>query len=298
MTAASPAPTHVRDVRSLRAELARRRGEGARVGFVPTMGALHAGHAALLGAARAECDVVVASCYVNPAQFGTGEDLARYPRTPDDDARLAAAAGVDVLWLPRDADVYGDRPGDRISIHVGSIGEVLEGAARPGHFDGVATVVARLLGATTPDVLYLGRKDYQQLVVLRRLVDDLLLPVQVRVVDTVREADGLAMSSRNAYLDEQSRAAALALSRALAAVRAEVATGERSSLRLRRAGLTVLDAERGIEPDYVELVRDGTLDRVEEVAPGDEVVVLVAARVGTTRLIDNERLAAPPEGQP
>lgn len=291
--------TSLRTVAELRRELEPHRRAGRRIGFVPTMGALHDGHASLMRTARSECDLVVASCYVNPAQFGVGEDLARYPRMPESDLAVATAAGVDVLWLPRDADVYGERPGDHATIHVGRVGEVLEGASRPGHFDGVATVVARLLGATAPDVLYLGRKDYQQLVVLRRLVADLLLPVRVRAVDTVREPDGLAMSSRNAYLDASDRRAALAIPGAIDAVRAALEAGERSCAALRTVGLAALDAAAGVEPDYVELVGEGTLDPADRATPGATLVVLVAASVGGTRLIDNERLVvAPTEERP
>lgn len=297
MTAATT--TSLRTVADLRLALEPHRRDGRRIGFVPTMGALHDGHATLMRTARSECDVVVASCYVNPAQFGAGEDLGRYPRTPEADLAVATDAGVDLLWLPHDADVYGERPGDRTTVHVGDVGAVLEGAARPGHFDGVATVVARLLGATGPDVLYLGRKDYQQLVVVRRLVEDLLLPVQVRAVDTVREADGLAMSSRNAYLDVTARRAALAIPAAIDAVRTALDDGERSPGSLRAAGRAVLDAAAGVDPDYVELVVDGTLDPADRLAAGSAVVVLVAARVGGTRLIDNQRLVvAPTEERP
>jgi pantoate--beta-alanine ligase len=284
--------TVVRTVDELRGVLDGLRASDATVGFVPTMGALHDGHAELLRVARRECGVVVASCYVNPTQFGEGEDLGRYPRMPDHDLDVAVAAGIDVLWLPRDVDVYGGAPDDAVSVRVGRIGDVLEGASRPGHFDGVATVVVRLLGAVEPDRLYLGRKDHQQVVVLQRVVDDLLLRVDVREVDTVREPDGLARSSRNAYLSAAERESAAAIPRALGAAREAFEHGERSAHVLLDACRSRLDDADGVVVDYVELVHAGTVDPVVDDIATTSAVLLVAARVGTTRLIDNLHLAS------
>lgn len=282
--------TTVSSVDVLRRELAAHRGSGSTIGFVPTMGALHAGHASLMQVARERCDVVVASCYVNPTQFSPGEDLERYPSTPAHDLEVATRAGVDVLWLPQTSDLYGPDPADATSIRVGSIGGVLDGAARPGHFDGVAAVVVRLLAAVAPNTMLLGRKDYQQLIVLRRVVQDLLLDVEIVAVDTVREADGLALSSRNAYLDEAQRRQALTICGALQAAFRAFDGGSRARADILDACRAELAREPAVDIEYVELVHDGTLEpaaRVEERG----AVLLVAARVGTTRLIDNIRLA-------
>jgi pantoate--beta-alanine ligase len=278
----------VESVAELRAALVGARDAGLRIGFVPTMGALHEGHAQLVREARAECDVVVVSCFVNPTQFAPGEDLDRYPRTPEADARIVGEAGGDVLWRPTVADVYGPDPSTATSVRVGSLGAVLEGESRPGHFDGVASVVVRLLGAVRPDVLYLGQKDFQQVAVLRRAVADLAVDVELRVVSIVRDVDGLALSSRNAYLSDEQRAAALAIPRALEHARQLVAGGERSTARIRRAVLDLLEREPTLDVDYVELRDPATLAARDVVGAG--VVVLVAARVGTTRLIDNDVL--------
>lgn len=291
VTAASTELEVVTSVDELRDALAVHRAAGRRIGFVPTMGALHDGHAELIRTARRECDVVVTSCYVNPTQFQPGEDLDRYPRTPERDALVARDAGTDVLWRPRTSDVYGDDPDGAVRVHVGAIGAVLEGRSRPGHFDGVATVVVRLLAAVGPDALYLGAKDFQQVVVLQHVVDDLLLPVTVRTVPTVREPDGLARSSRNAYLSEAERATALAIPRALDAAERRVAAGERSASRVLAPAREELAAVAGIDVDYVELVDARTLEPAQQVGARD-CVLLVAARVGTTRLIDNRPLPA------
>jgi pantoate--beta-alanine ligase len=243
--------------------------EGA-VGLVPTMGALHAGHASLLAAARAECDTVVASVFVNPAQFGSGEDLDRYPRDEAADLEALEAAGVDVAFLPDAAAMY--PPGYQTWVEVEEAGSGLEGDARPGHFRGVATVCLRLFLIVRPDRAYFGQKDAQQAAVVAQLVRDLELPVAIRVLPTVRDADGLALSSRNAYLTPEEHDAALALPRALDA-------GERAWLAGRdaaEAARTELAAEPRLVPDYVE------------VAQWNGRRVLVAAvRAGRTRLIDN-----------
>jgi pantoate--beta-alanine ligase len=275
----------LRDKQALRAALAPARREGQTIGLVPTMGSLHEGHLSLLRAARAECEVVVMSLFINPTQFGPGEDLARYPRDEEGDLRLAAKAGVDFVYAPRAESVYPDGFCTRVEVE-GELTSVLDGdpARRgPGHFRGVATVVAKLFNAVGPDVAYFGQKDAQQAVVIRRMAADLDFPVRIEVLPTVREADGLAMSSRNAYLGPEDRERALALSRALRAVKEAAPAG--SLAEALDAGRRVL-AEAGVEPEYLE-ARDA-----EDLAPvselnGRSVLVLVAARVGGARLIDN-----------
>ena len=250
---------------------AARRELSGRVAVVMTMGALHEGHAELLRAARAQADAVLLTVFVNPLQFGAGEDLDRYPRTLEADLELAAREGVDVVFTPSPDVVYPEQP--LVRVTAGPLGEVLEGAHRPGHFDGVLTVVLKLLHLTRPDVALFGQKDAQQLAGIRRMVRDLDLPVDVVGVPTVREPDGLALSSRNRYLSPAERVQALALSRALR----EVAhTGDVA------AGRAVLDAEAGVDVDYLERVDPTTFT-----PDGDGSLVVVAARVGSTRLIDN-----------
>jgi len=286
----------IRDVKSLRDAIFQLRQNDARIALVPTMGALHAGHAALVEAARRTCDVVVVSCFVNPTQFQPHEDLDRYPRTPERDHEVATRAGADLLWRPRTADVYRGGSAGSTRVVVGDIGTVLEGRARPGHFDGVATVVVRLLAAVAPDELFLGVKDYQQLVVLRRVVDDLLLPVQVRAVPTEREPDGIARSSRNAYLDGDGRDAARTIPRALVAARAAILQGARDAAAILGAASAVLTDEDRIDVDYLALVDGEGLAPIERL-DGRDAVLLVAARVGSTRLIDNLPIPAdaPPD---
>ena len=238
-----------------------------RVAVVMTMGALHDGHVALLRAAREQADSVVATIFVNPLQFGAGEDLDRYPRTLDADVELCRREGADVTFTPTPAVVYPATP--LVRVAAGPVGSAFEGAVRPGHFDGVLTVVLKLLHLVQPDVALFGQKDAQQLACIRRMVDDLDVPVSVVAVPTVREADGLALSSRNRYLSPAERVAAPALWRALRT--ADVT-----------AGRAVLAAETGIAPDYLARVDSRTF---EPAAAGD--LLVVAARVGTTRLIDN-----------
>jgi pantoate--beta-alanine ligase len=247
------------------------------VGLVPTMGALHAGHVALFDAARRENDLVVASIFVNPAQFGAGEDFDRYPRDGEADAAVAEAAGVDFLFVPTTAEMYPE--GFDTWVEVESLSAGPEGDARPGHFRGVATVCLKLFNIVRPDRAYFGQKDAQQAAVVERLVADLNLELEIRVVPTVREADGLAVSSRNAYLSAQERKAAAALPKALRA--GEEAQGHGADPL--EAARTVLAAEPGLEPEYVELARlDG------------RVYLLAATRAGRTRLIDNVVLEGDP----
>jgi len=254
------------------------------VGAVLTMGALHAGHRSLVERARAECRSVVATIFVNPTQFGPAEDLARYPRDEAADLALLGAAGADLVFVPPVEEIYG--PGFATSIDVGPIAEPLEGAARPGHFRGVATVVAILFELVRPERAYFGQKDAQQCLVVRRLVADLALPVEIVVCPTVREPDGLAVSSRNRYLSPAERTAALALHRALAAARDAYLAGERDAAALRRRIGEVLAAEPLVRVEYVSVADAATLTELERI--GGPALLSQAARIGTTRLIDNE----------
>jgi pantoate--beta-alanine ligase len=275
----------VRTVAELRETLAPFRREGRSIGLVPTMGFFHDGHLALIRAAREDCDVVVVSLFVNPTQFGPGEDLGSYPRDEERDSDLAAAEGVDVLFAPPVEEVY--PAGFRTTVSVRDLTEVLDGDPTQrgrDHFTGVTTVVTKLFNMVQPDRAYFGQKDAQQAVVIRRLVRDLDMPVQVTVLPTVREADGLAMSSRNAYLSPEERERALALSRALRAAEQQVAAGRRDAGAVLAAARRELDA-RGVEPDYLEL------RSADDLSPSTEVngrtLLAVAARVGRARLIDN-----------
>ena len=273
----------VRAVADLRAALAGARRAGRTIGLVPTMGALHDGHLSLIRRARAGNDVVVVTLFVNPAQFDEREDLERYPRDEARDAQLARQAGADVLFAPTASEVY--PPGFATSIEVRGASEQLEGRARGGeHFRGVATVVAKLLCMTLPDVAYFGQKDAQQLAVIRRLVADLNLPVEIEACPTVREADGLAMSSRNARLSPEQRQRALSLVAALDAARAAASGGERSARVLMGAAREAMLA-RGVEPEYLALVDPQTFQPREALARAS--LLAVAARIGATRLIDN-----------
>ncbi|HEY0346036.1 MAG TPA: pantoate--beta-alanine ligase [Solirubrobacteraceae bacterium] len=277
----------VRTVAALRAALGEPRRAGRRIGLVPTMGALHDGHLSLIGRARATCDDVVVSLFVNPTQFDEAADLDAYPRDEARDAALAEAAGADLLFAPAPAEVYPH--GFDTTVTVGGISDPLEGELRgPAHFAGVATVVCKLLNMAQPDVAFFGQKDAQQVAVIRRLVRDLDIPVEIEVGATVREPDGLALSSRNARLRGDERERALALRRALDAVRARAAAGERDPDALAAAGRAAMTAF-SVEPEYVALVAPDTFAPVRSV--GDEqVLVAVAARVGDVRLIDNDIL--------
>ena len=271
-------------VAELRAELIGPRRAGRRIGLVPTMGAFHEGHLSLMRRARRDCDVVVVSLFVNPAQFNDPSDLDAYPRDRERDAALAAEIGVDYLFAPGVDEVY--RPGFATSVSVGGLTETLEGAHRGrSHFDGVTTVVAKLFNMVSPDVAYFGQKDAQQAIVIRRLVRDLDMPVAIEVCPTIREADGLALSSRNVHLSPADRARATALHRALSAARDAVSAGERDPRAAREAALAEL-AQAEIEPDYVELVSADTLSPVSRIDA--DVLAVLAARVGDTRLIDNQ----------
>ncbi len=274
----------VRAKDELRALLGSARREGRSIGLVPTMGGLHEGHLSLLRAARAECDLVVMSLFVNPAQFGPGEDLDRYPRDEQRDSELAAEAGVDLIYAPPVAEVYPD--GFSTGVEVGGLTEVLCGDPSrrgPEHFRGVTTVVAKLFNTVQPDVAYFGQKDAQQAAAIRRMVRDLDFPLRIEVLPTVREPDGLAMSSRNAYLDQRDRERATALSRALGAV--ERVAREDTLVAAIEAGLRELEAA-GVDAEYLEARDPESLQTVTALS-GRPVLVAVAARVGGARLIDN-----------
>jgi pantoate--beta-alanine ligase len=279
----------LRTVAELRAALAGARREGRSIGLVPTMGYLHDGHLSLVRRAAADCDEVVVSLFVNPAQFNDAADLDSYPRDEARDAELAAAAGAGLLFAPVLDEVY--PAGFSTTVAVRGITETLEGAHRGvGHFDGVTTVVTKLLNMVGPDVAYFGQKDAQQALVIRKLVRDLDMPVRIEVVPTVREPDGLALSSRNVRLNG-SRPQALALSRALRAAEESVAAGERDAGRVRSAALAAMQPY-SVEPEYLELVHTDTLTPVETIE--GEVLLAVAAEVGGVRLIDNITLSVPP----
>ena len=260
------------------------RREGRSIGLVPTMGALHAGHLSLVELARRENEVVVVSIFVNPIQFGPGDDFERYPRDANRDAALLAEAEVDVIYMPATDVMYPRDASTR--VHVSGVAKPLEGSFRPAHFDGVATVVTKLLAAVQPDRAYFGQKDAQQVAVVRRLAQDLDLGVEIRVGPIVREADGLALSSRNAYLSEAERKAATALSAALREAAAAYASGERDTERLRADLAGGLSSEPLVHLEYAELIDPATFHK-----PG--YLAVLAARIGKTRLIDNHDLTKP-----
>jgi len=279
--------TLISTVTELRAWSRAARKEGKTVGLVPTMGALHAGHASLIRAARSQCDAVAVSIFVNPTQFGPNEDFARYPRTFDADCALARAEGADVIFAPTVSEIY---PGGGTTfVEVEGLGNRLDGASRPGHFRGVATVVAKLFAAAEPDLAFFGQKDAAQVAVLRRMTTDLRLATEIVVCPIAREPDGLALSSRNVYLNPAQRMQALALSRAIGAVESLVGHGQRSAAVLIEAAQAVFGAEPDLRVDYIALVDWATLRPVESAAPG--TLFAVAAWVGETRLIDNTILS-------
>lgn len=272
--------TTVAGVRARRQELWR---QGLRVAFVPTMGALHEGHLALVRRGRELADEVWASVFVNPTQFGPGEDFERYPRNLERDVELLSREGAALVFAPSVKEMYPHPPEVRISLP--TLSQHLCGAHRPGHFSGVALVVAKLFNIVQPEVALFGAKDFQQAVIIQRLVEDLNFPVRIEVIPTVREADGLAMSSRNAYLQEGERRQAQALWQALQAGREAVLGGERSGRELEKVMLNALRRHQGVYPQYVAAVDPHTLEPVDRVA--DRVLLAIAALVGTTRLIDN-----------
>ncbi len=278
----------VRDLAGLRDAVAAFRAEGATIALVPTMGALHAGHMALIEAARRPGTKVIASIFVNPKQFGPNEDLARYPRREAADARLLAEHGCDLLWAPPVEVMYPE--GFATNVSVTGVSDGLDGAARPGHFDGVATVVTKLFNQTRADIAYFGEKDFQQLAVIRRFVADLDMAIEIVGVPTQRDDDGLALSSRNIYLDEEQRAKAIALPRALGVAARSIARGDDPEGALAEARGALVAA--GFEVDYVALADAETL--AESPAADRPWRLLAAARMGTTRLIDNVAVEATP----
>jgi pantoate--beta-alanine ligase len=268
----------------MRAASAEGRSRGQSVGFVPTMGALHDGHLSLVRAARERCDVVVTSIFVNPTQFGPTEDFAKYPRTLESDSAQLAQEKVDLLFAPATEEMY--PPGATTFVNVEGLSERLDGRSRPGHFRGVTTIVNKLFHIVQPDFAFFGQKDAAQVAVIQKMVRDLGIPVEIVVCPIVREADGLAMSSRNAYLSPEDRQRALILQRALRAVEAAYQQGERSIVALRQIAEEVFAQEPKVVVDYIELVDPSTLKPRGAVVTGGELVA-VAAKVGATRLIDN-----------
>jgi pantoate--beta-alanine ligase len=280
-------PRRVVRVEEVRASVSEARSSGLRVGLVPTMGALHEGHACLIEQCRAETGYVVVSIFVNPTQFGPSEDFSRYPRTLDADARLCESAGADLVFAPGVESMYPYGREGATFVEVPGFSDVLEGVSRPGHFRGVATVVLKLFSITRPDVAYFGAKDFQQQLVIRRMVADLNVPVEIRTVPTVREADGLALSSRNRYLNPDERRAAAALYRALTRAREAVQAGERDANRVRQILTETVESERLMTLDYAEVADAESLKPLVGLSPGQNAVALLAARAGATRLIDN-----------
>ncbi len=254
-----------------------------RLGLVPTMGALHEGHLSLVRAAKAQCDAVAVSIFVNPTQFGPTEDLSKYPRQFDQDCRLLEKEGVEILFAPPVEEIYPQ--GEVTWVLVEGLSEKLDGRSRPGHFRGVTTIVAKLFHIVEPEVAFFGQKDAAQLAVIRRMVRDLNLPVEIVACPIVREADGLAMSSRNAYLNREERVRALVLQRALQEARQKFDAGERSAAKLISAANGVLAREPQVRLDYFEVVDPETLEPVEGIS--QRTLVAIAAYVGSTRLIDN-----------
>jgi pantoate--beta-alanine ligase len=270
-------------ISDMRAASRAARREGKHLGFVPTMGALHEGHVSLVRAAKARCDVVAVSIFVNPLQFGPNEDLAKYPRTFEHDRDLLEKEAVDVLFAPKPEEMY---PAGAVTyVTVEGLSEKLCGKSRPGHFRGVTTVVAKLFHIVEPDLAFFGQKDAAQATIIRRMVRDLNLPVEIVVCPIIREPDGLAMSSRNAYLSPQQRKSALVLNRSLTAVKNRYDQGERNARILAEAGKQVLAQEPAARLDYFEIVDPATLDPIQELT--STALVAVAAFVGNMRLIDN-----------
>lgn len=270
-------------IEEMRAACQAVRRRGQRLKFVPTMGALHEGHLSLVRAARGSCQVVAASIFINPTQFGPNEDLAKYPRSFERDRELLAKEGVELLFAPSVEEMY---PAGAVTwVTVEGLSTKLDGRSRPGHFRGVTTVVAKLFHIVEPDAAFFGQKDAAQVAIIRRMVHDLNFSVEIVACPIVREADGLAMSSRNAYLDPQQRQQALVLHRALMLVKKSWEAGERSARKLVAAGRAEVAAEKAVRLDYLEIVDPGTLDPFDNVASG--ALVAVAGFVGTTRLIDN-----------
>jgi pantoate--beta-alanine ligase len=280
----------VASIEALRQEVAKARSRGCTIGLVPTMGALHAGHASLLTTARSETGFVVASIFVNPAQFGPHEDFTRYPRPLAQDLEVCAAAGVDLVFVPDVGTMYA--PGATTYVEVHGLQDVLEGASRPGHFRGVCTIVLKLFNLVEPDIAYFGQKDGQQARIIQQMVRDLDVPVQLRICPIIREPDGLALSSRNRYLTPQQRRHAVVLFQALEEARILIENGERDATRIREGMTARINATPGANLDYVAVVDAETLKPLTFVS--GQILIPVAVRFGATRLIDNVLLTAGP----
>jgi pantoate--beta-alanine ligase len=279
-------------IEEVRDEVAAARGAGLSIGVVPTMGALHAGHLSLVDTAREECDFVVVTIFVNPTQFGPHEDFDKYPRTLEADLAACRRAGADLVFTPTRDVMYSD--GFRTFVEVEGLSNVLEGRHRPGHFRGVTTIVLKLFSIVQPDAAYFGRKDFQQQAVIRRMCADLDLPVEIRTCPTVREPDGLALSSRNRYLSGEERRSALSLSQSLLLARKRLLAGETDLDAIRRAMWEHLTATPFVQPDYATVADPETLEELAR--PRPQMVGLVAARVNSTRLIDNLPISLGPSG--
>lgn len=285
--------TAVRTIAELRQHIRTARSAGASIGCVPTMGALHSGHVSLMESARAATDFVVVTIFVNPTQFGPNEDLDRYPRPLEADLKKCREAGVDLVFHPTVEEVY--PAADATFVEVPGLSERLEGAHRAGHFRGVTTIVLKLFNMVLPDVAFFGQKDYQQQLLIRHMVSDLDVPVEIRTCPTIRETDGLALSSRNAYLSPDERHTALALSRTLRHAEARCTLDRQEPAVVRAEMCEVLNAIPGLTLDYATIADAESLEELD--APAPEMVALIAARVGKTRLIDNIRFSGPPEGR-
>lgn len=291
-TAARPSATDmivVRDVESVRREIAVARARGEEIALVPTMGALHAGHLSLVQTACEECDFVAVSIFVNPSQFGPHEDFDKYPRAFDADLEACRECGVHLVFVPDVATIYPDSFSTFVEVE--GLSDVLEGRCRPGHFRGVATVVLKLLNIVQPDVAYFGRKDYQQQAMIRRMCRDLNLPTNIRTCATVRELDGLALSSRNRYLSADERVAALSLSKCLKLAKRRLSAGETDVEAVRREMLALLNEAEGVTVDYATIADPESLADIA--SPQPEMIALVAAKVGPARLIDNLPIRLP-----
>jgi pantoate--beta-alanine ligase len=282
----------VQKISEVREEVARARASGSRIGLVPTMGYLHEGHLSLVDRCRELSDYIVMSIFVNPLQFGPSEDLDQYPRNMERDVVLAEERGVDLIFAPGDTELYPNELA--VAVTPKRLTDRLCGLSRPGHFEGVLTVVNKLFGIVQPDVSVFGQKDFQQAVLIQKMAADLDMPVRVAVAPTVREPDGLAMSSRNDYLSEDERRRALSISRALAGAVRDFRSGRRDAAELRAGILGILENVSGLSVEYVEVVSAGELEPVKQA--DDETVAAVAAKLGATRLIDNVRLARPDPG--
>ena len=270
-------------IQEVRDQVRQAKADGRSIGFVPTMGALHEGHITLVRRAKQECDFVIVSVFVNPTQFGPTEDFSKYPRTLDADAQMCREACVDIVFAPSAAEMYPENFDSWIEVNGPT--DTLEGERRPGHFRGVTTVCAKLFNITTPDRAYFGLKDYQQLMVIRKMVHDLNMPLEIRPVEIVREHDGLAMSSRNVYLSATERKAALVLHKSLDQAKSLSGDGEHSATKIRKAVEDMIKSECMAQIDYVAVVDAETLRPIDEIV--NSAVVLLAVRFGATRLIDN-----------